>query len=86
MRTLGSGIHTMALELRARHRYDNQLARSLTGTHAVECFEGQRSTQAQRIAAKSRRNRVIHYKQRMGLTSSAAQSAQIGHTQTKATD
>ena len=53
MRALGSGIHTMALELRARHRSGNELARSFTGANAIERLERQRSTQPQRIAAKS---------------------------------
>ena len=53
MRALGRGIHTMALELRARDRYGNQLARSITGAYAIERLERQRRTQPQRIAAKS---------------------------------
>ena len=76
----------MAFELRARHRSGNEFARSLAGAHAIECFKRQHSTQPQRIAAKSRRHRVIHYKQRVGLTSSAAQSAKAGHTKTKPAD
>ena len=36
VRALGSSIHTMALELRARHRSGDQLARSLTSAHTVE--------------------------------------------------
>ena len=86
MRALSRDIHTMALELRARDRYGNQLARSLAGAHAVERLERQHGTQTQRIAAKSRRHRVIHHKQRMGLTSSAAQSAKVRRTQTKPAD
>ena len=86
MRALGSSIHTMALELRARHRSGNELTRSLTGTHAVERLERQRSTQPQRIAAKSRRHCVVHNQQRAGLTSRAAQSAKVRHTQTKPAD
>ena len=86
MRALGSSIHMMAFELRARHRSGNEFARSLAGAHAIERLKRQRSTQPQRIAAKSRRHDVVHNQQRVGLTSSAAQSAQIGHTQTKATD
>ena len=53
MRALGSGIHTMALELRARHRSGNELARSITGAYTIERLERQHSTQPQRIAAKS---------------------------------
>lgn len=86
MRALGSSIHMMAFELRARHRSGNEFARSLAGAHAIECFKRQHSTQPQRIAAKSRRHRIIHYKQRVGLTSSAAQSAKAGHTKTKPAD
>ena len=86
MRALGRGIHTMALELRARDRYGNQLARSITGTHAIERLERQHSTQPQRIAAKDASHRIIHHEQRAGLASRATQSAKIGHTQAKATD
>ena len=53
MRALGSSIHTMALELRARHRNGDELARSLASTHAVERLKRQRSAQPQCIAAKS---------------------------------
>ena len=86
VRALGSSIHTMALELRARHRSGNELARSPTCTHAIERFEGQHSTQPQRIAAKSRRHGVVHNQQRMGLTRCAAQSAKVGNAQTKPAD
>ena len=86
IRTLGSGIHAMALELRARHRSGNELARSLTGAYSIERLERQRSTQPQRIAAKSRRHGVVHKQQCMGLTRRAAQSAKVGHTQTKPAD
>ena len=47
MRALGSSIHTMALELRARYRSGDKLARSLAGAHAVERLERQHSTQPQ---------------------------------------
>ena len=86
MRALGSSIHTMALELRARDRYCNQLARSLAGAHAVERLERQHGTQPQRIAAKSRRHGVVNNQQRMGLTRRPTQRTQIGHTQTKPAD
>ena len=86
MRALSRGIHTMALELRARHRSGNEFARSLAGAHAIERLERQHGTQAQRIAAKSRRHGVVHNKQRAGLTSRAAKSAKVGHTQTKPAD
>ena len=86
MRALSRGIHAMAFELRARHRYGNQFARSITGTYTIERLERQRSTQPQRIAAKSRRHGVIHNQQRAGLTRRAAQSAKVGHTQTKPAD
>ena len=72
MRALSRGIHAMALELQARDRYGNQLARSITGAYAIECLERQRSTKPQRIAAKSRRHGVVHNKQRMSLTRCAA--------------
>ena len=58
----------MALELRARDRYGNQLVRSLTGAHAVKCLERQHGTQAQRIAPKDTSHGVIHHEQRMSLT------------------
>ena len=86
MRALSRGIHAMALELRARDRYGNQLARSLAGAHAVERLERQHGTQTQRIAAKIRRHGVVHNKQRACLTSRAAQSAKVRHTQTKPAD
>lgn len=86
MRALSRGIHTMALELRARHRSGNELARSPTCTHAIERFERQRSTQPQRIAAKSRRHGVVNNQQRMGLTRRPTQRTQIGHTQTNPAD
>ena len=86
MRALGSCIHTMALELRARHRDGDELARSFAGTHTVECLERQRGTQPQRIAAKSRRHGVVHNQQRMSLTRRPTQRAQIGNTQAKAAD
>lgn len=53
MRALSRGIHAMAFELRARDRYGNQLARSITGAYAIKRLERQHSTQPQRIAAKS---------------------------------
>ena len=37
--THSAAASTMALELRARNRSGNQLARSLTGAHAVECLK-----------------------------------------------
>lgn len=86
VRALGSGIHTMALELRARDRSGNEIARSHTGAHAIERLERQRRTKPQRIAAKSRRHRVIYHEQRAGIASRATQSAKIGHTQTKPAD
>ena len=86
MRARSRGIHTMALELRARHRSGNELARSLTSTHAIERLERQHSAQPQRIAAKSRRHGVIHHEQCAGFASHATQSAKIGHTQTKPAD
>ena len=86
MRALGSSIHTMALELRARDRSGNEFARRLTGTRAVECLKGQHSTQPQRIAAKDVSHGVVHNQQRMGLTRCPTQRTQIGHTQAKATD
>ena len=76
----------MPLQLRARHRSGNELARSLTGAHAVERLERQRSAQPQWIAAKCRRHGVVHNQQRAGLTSRASQGAQIGYTQTKPAD
>ena len=76
----------MALELRARDRSGNELARSLTGTRAVERLERQRSTQPQRIAAKSRRHGVVHNQQRAGIASRATQGAKIGDAQTKPAD
>ena len=72
MRALGSSIHTMALELRARHRSGNQLARSITGAYAIECLERQHGTQAQRIAPKDTSHGVIHHEQRMSLTRGAS--------------
>ena len=72
MRALGSSIHTMALELRACDRYGNELARSLTGAHTVECLKRQDGTQTQRIAPKEASHGVIHYEQRMSLTRCAA--------------
>ena len=86
MCALGSSIHTMALELRARNRSCDELARSPTGAHAIERLERQRSTQPQRTAAKSRRHGVVHNQQRAGIASRAAQSAKVGHTQTKPAD
>ena len=86
MRALSRGIHTMTLELRARHRSGNELARRLTSTHAVERLERQHGTQPQRSAAKSRRHGVVHNQQRMGLASRTTQRTQIGHAQTKPAD
>lgn len=86
MRALGSGIHTMAFELRARHRSGNELTRSLTGARTVECLKRQDGTQTQWIAAKDACHGVIHHEQRTGLASRTTQSAQIGHAQAKATD
>ena len=86
MRALGSSIHAMALELRARHRSGNELAWSFAGAHAIERLERQCSTQPQRIAAKSRRHGVVHNQQRAGIVSRATQGTQIGHTQAKAAD
>lgn len=83
MRALGSGIHTMALELRARDRSGNEFARSLAGANAIERLKRQHGTQAQRIAPKDTSHGVIHHKQRMGLTRGASQRAQIGHAQSK---
>ena len=86
MRALSRGIHAMAFELRARHRSGNELARSLAGAHAIERLKRQHSTQPQRIAAKSRRHGVVHNKQRADLTSRAAQSSKVRHTQNKPAD
>ena len=72
MRALGRSVHAMALELRACDRYGNELARSLTGTHTVECFKRQDGTQTQRIAPKEASHGVIHHEQRMSLTRCAA--------------
>jgi len=86
MRALGSSIHRMALELRARHRSGNELARRLTSTHAVERLERQHGTQPQGIAAKDGSHGVIHHEQRTCLASRATQSAEIGHAKTKPAD
>ena len=86
MRALGSGIHTMALELRARHGGGYELAWSLTGAHTVERFERQYGTQTQRIAAKDGSHRVVNDEQRTCLASRASQSTKTGHTQTKPAD
>ena len=72
MRALSRGIHAMALELRARDRYGNQLARSLAGAHAVERLERQHGTQTQQIAPKDTNHGVIHHEQRMSHTRCAA--------------
>ena len=86
VRAIGRSVHTMTLELRARHRSGNELTRSLTGTHAVERLERQHGTQTQRIAAKDGSHGVIHHEQRTCLASRAAQSAKVRHTQTKPAD
>lgn len=86
MHALSRGIHTMALELRACHRYGNQLARSITGAYTIERLERHHGTQPQRIAAKSRRHGVVNNQQRMGLTRRPTQRTQIGHTQAKPAD
>ena len=80
MRTLGGGIHAMALKLRARHRSGDELARRNAGTHTVECLERQDGTQTQRIAPKDACHGVIHHEQRTGLTRRPTQRTQIGHT------
>ena len=86
MCALGSSIHTMALELRARNRSCDELARSPTGANTVECLKRQNGTQTQRIAPKDTSHRVIHHEQRAGIASRATKSAKIGHTQTKPAD
>ena len=73
----------MALKLRARHRSGDELARRNAGTHAVERLERKHGAQTQRVAPKDARHSVINHEQRMRLTSRAAQSAKVGHTQTK---
>ena len=52
MRTLGGGIHAMALKLRARHRSGDEFARRNAGTHTVECLERKHGAQTQRVAPK----------------------------------
>ena len=86
MHALGSSIRTMALELRARDRYGNQLARSITGAYTIERLKRQHGTQTQWIAPKEASHRVIHHEQRTGLTRRPTQRTQIGHTQTKPAD
>ena len=85
-RALSRSIHAMALELRARDRQRDELARGLAGTHAIERLKRQHGTQTQRIAPKDACHGVIHHEQRMGLAGRSTQSAQIGHTQTKPAD
>ncbi len=63
-----------------------EAATSLRGayrTHAIGRVERQHGTQAQRIAPKDARHRVIYHEQRACLAAARPRARKIGHTQTK---
>ena len=78
MRALSRGIHAMALELRARHRSGNELARCLTSTRD----RTRRATARHPSAAdrtKDAEHRVIYHEQRACLANRATQSTSRAH-------